>query len=206
MLQALGEALNTMAEGILGLFQLFCIFFYVGLFAIGGGLVAATFMQQILVERFNMLSMEKFYSMLAISESTPGPIGINLATYCGTELYGPAGGVIATAGEVLPAIIIITLISKFLSGFQKKPLVQSAFTGLRPATAGMVLVAAVNVFTIALLDIPSFMASRNIIDLFLTKWKAILFYIPAVTVLFVFKKIHPIFIILLGAIFGVLFL
>ena len=75
----------------MNLFFLFLIFFYIGLFAIGGGLVAATFMQQVLVEKYALISAEKFYSMLAISESTPGPIGINLATYIGTELYGPIG-------------------------------------------------------------------------------------------------------------------
>ncbi len=195
-----------MFTGVLGLLQLFCIFFYVGLFAVGGGLVAASFMQQILVERYHVLTAEKFYSMLAISESTPGPIGINLATYCGTELYGHIGGVITTFGEVLPALIIIMLVSKFFGNFQKKPLVQSAFSTLRPATAGMVLVATMNVFLITILDIPAFKASGHIIDLVGSKLTAIVFYVPAVIVLFVFKKLHPIFIVIAGAVFGILFL
>lgn len=190
--------------GILGLLQLFGIFFYVGLFAVGGGLVAATFMQQVLVEKYAVISADKFYTMLAISESTPGPIGINLATYCGVELYGPVGGIVTTLGEIAPSLIIIMLIARFFSNFQKKPLVQGAFNGLRPATAGMVLVAMLNVFLLALLDLPGFQASGQVADIF--RWKQIVFYIVATAVLFVWKKLHPVFIVLAGAIFGVLLL
>ncbi len=193
-----------MFTGILGLFHLFCIFFYVGLFAIGGGLVAATFMQQVLVEKYGVISQEKFYSMLAISESTPGPIGINLATYCGCEVYGPVGGVITTFGEVLPSLIIIMLIAKFFADFQKKPLVQAAFTGLRPATGGMVLVALANVFLITILNVEAFRASGQVADL--VQIKQTVFYVIALAVLFFVKKIHPVFIVAAGAVFGVLFL
>ncbi len=193
-----------MLTGVLGLVQLFGIFFYVGLFAVGGGLVAATFMQQVLVEKYAVITAEKFYSMLAISESTPGPIGINLATYCGVELYGPIGGIITTLGEIAPSLIIIMLISKFFSNFQKKPLVQAAFNGLRPATSGMVLVAAVNVFFVALLNKDLFQTSGEFLDLF--KWKQIVFYIIALVSLFLIKKMHPVFVVLAGAIFGILLL
>ena len=95
----------------MSMLMLFFVFFYVGLFAIGGGLVAASFMRQALVEQYGLITDENFYSMLAISESTPGPIGINIATYIGTELHGIPGGIIATFGEVLPSIIIIILIA-----------------------------------------------------------------------------------------------
>lgn len=189
-------------SAFLGLAHLFFIFFYVGLFAVGGGLVAASFMQQVLVEKYALISAEKFYSMLAISESTPGPIGINLATYIGTELFGPGGGIVTTVGEALPALIIILIISKFFSGFQERPLVQDAFSGLRPATGGMVLVAMVNVFRIALLDIASFQEGGGVMALL--RWKSFAFYLAAVVVLFRFKKVHPVFIVLAGAVFGVL--
>ena len=98
----------------MSLLQLFFVFMYIGFFAVGGGLVAASFMQNVLVNQYGLISAEKFYSMLAISESTPGPIGINIATYIGTELYGVPGGIIATIGEVLPSIVTIILIAKFL--------------------------------------------------------------------------------------------
>ena len=191
-------------QTLLGLLCLIAVFFYVGLFAVGGGLVAASFMQQILVERFGLISAEKFFSMLAVSESTPGPIGINLATHCGTELYGPLGGIVTTFGEVLPSLLIIMLIARFFSGFQKKPLVQAAFAGLRPATSGLVLVVALNVFLLALLDIPAFQGSLVIFDLF--RFRQIAFYIVAVAVLFKCKKVHPVYVVLAGAVFGVLVL
>ena len=123
----------------MSMLMLFFVFFYVGLFAIGGGLVAASFMRQALVEQYGLITDEKFYSMLAISESTPGPIGINIATYIGTELHGIPGGIIATFGEVLPSIIIIILIARFFSKFQEKPLVKSIFSAMRPCTSGMVM-------------------------------------------------------------------
>ncbi len=193
-----------MITGISGLLFLFCIFFYVGLFAVGGGLVAASFMQQILVERYHLISAEKFYSMLAISESTPGPIGINLATYCGTELYGPIGGIVVTLGEILPSLIIIMIVARFFMNMQKKPVVQAAFSGLRPATSGMVLVAAMNIFLLALLNIPSFKITGVLLDLF--RWKSVVFYIISLFVLFRFRKVHPVFIVIAGAFFGILFL
>ena len=78
------------------LIKLFFIFFYIGAFAVGGGLVASTFMQQILVLKYGLITQEKFFAMLAISEGTPGPIGINMATYIGNELFGPWGGISCT--------------------------------------------------------------------------------------------------------------
>ena len=191
----------------MSLLHLFCIFFYIGLFAIGGGLVAVTFVQQILVEQYHLLSAEKFYSMLAISESTPGPIGINLATYIGMELYGPVGSVVVTLGEILPSLIVIIVIARFFSRFQDRPLVKAAFSALRPATSGMVLIALVQVFTISLLDMQAFSAggftAGGIQALFC--WPAVALFEVCLVILFK-TKLHPVVIIALGAVFGVLFL
>lgn len=191
-------------QDLLGLLQLWAIFFYVGLFAIGGGLVAASFMQQILVEKMGIISLEKFYSMLAISESTPGPIGINIATFCGTELYGPVGGIITTLGEITPSLIVIMLVARFFTNFQKKRGVQAAFEGIRPATSGMVMVAMMNVLLLALFNIPAFQSSHSVGELF--RWKSVIFYVLSLVALFGIKKLHPVFIVFLGAIFGILFL
>jgi len=185
------------------LLHLFLIFLYIGLFAIGGGLVAATFMQQALVEQYGLLSAEKFYSMLAISESTPGPIGINLATYIGTELFGPIGGFVCTLGEVLPSLVVIIFIAKLFTNFQEKPLVKSAFLGLRPATTGLILVALISVFKISILNIPAFTVSYDIKELFV--WPACVLYLVCLFILYR-TKLHPVVIVLLGGIFGVLFL
>ena len=91
------------------LLWLFCTFFYIGLFTVGGGLVAITLMQQTIVEK-GLISVDQFYNMIAISESTPGPVGINMATYLGYEFYGIPGAIITSIGEVLPSIITILII------------------------------------------------------------------------------------------------
>lgn len=184
------------------LLQLMFTFFYVGLFTIGGGLVAITLMYGPIVEG-GLISSQQFYNMVAISESTPGPIGINMATYIGYELYGVIGGILTTTATVLPSLIIITIIAKYFSRFQDKPLVKAAFAGLRPATSGMVLVATVQVFVIAILNIPAFQETGTIIKL--VKLPSAIFYCLACVLLFK-TKISPILMVVAGAIFGILVL
>lgn len=181
------------------LLQLMITFFYVGLFTIGGGLVAITLMYGPIVEG-GLISSEQFYNMVAISESTPGPIGINMATYIGYELYGVAGAIATTAATVLPSLIVIIIIAKYFSRFQENKIVKAAFTGLRPATSGMILVAAVQVFTIAILNLPSFQESGAILDI--VEIPQAIFYLVALFLLLK-TKISPIFVIAAGAIFGV---
>ena len=191
------------SQSVLGVFVLFAIFFYIGLFTLGGGLVGITLMQQVLVTRLHLISEDMFYSMVAISESTPGQIGINMATYLGTELYGVAGGLITTIGQVSPSIITIILVARFFSKVQDKPLVKAAFSGLRPATSGIVAVAAANVFRLALLRPERFMMTKSVLDFF--DFQSIFFYVIGLIILFK-AKIHPIFMVVLGAAFGILFL
>ena len=184
---------------------LFVIFFYVGLITIGGGLVAITVMHQVLVDRFALVSDGLFYNMVAISESTPGPIGINMATYVGTELYGAGGGIVTTLGEVLPSIICIVLIARFFGKFSERRGVQAAFSTLRPAVTGVIAVAAAHVFVLALLRAPESAADFA----HLATWQRLfivpnlLFYVAGCFVLFK-TKLHPLVLVLLGAVFGVL--
>lgn len=198
------------------LIHLFFIFFYIGLFAIGGGLVAATFMKEILVDQYSLISAEKFYSMIAISESTPGPIGINLATYIGYELFGFWGGVFTTLGQVLPSLIVIVIIAKAYLKFKENVLVKNVMTFIRPCTSGLVLVALISVFSIALLNVQEFNNSYNVFFKSLKEkplWtisnlfnlRNIFFYGISLIMLFS-KKVHPILVVFLGGIFGVLFL
>lgn len=187
----------------MSLIQLFFVFFYIGLFAIGGGLVAASFMQQILVVKYGLISASKFYSMLAISESTPGPIGINIATYIGNEMYGVPGGIICTFGEVLPSIIVIIIVARYFKKMNEKPLVKSIFFALRPVTTGMVFAVFVQIFTLCILQIEKFKIDYDWRVLF--NWKALILYFACLPVLFK-TKLHPVFLILAGGIFGVLFL
>lgn len=189
------------------LIALFCIFFYVGLITIGGGLVGITIMQEVIVDKYHLISPEMFYNMVAISESTPGPVGINMATYIGTELYGPIGGVITTIGQVMPSVIVILIIAKFFTRFADKPLIKAAFEGLRPATTGIIAVAAANVFVIALLHLPSAGISafahadawQNLIN-----YKALFLYVVGLIILFK-TNVHPVLVVALGAWFGILF-
>lgn len=181
-----------------GILELFFVFFYIGLFTIGGGLVAITTMQQIVVGR-GWISPEKFYNMVAVSESTPGPIGINMATYIGFEFHGVLGGVITTLGEILPSFACIIIIAKFFSKFQERPLVKAAFSTLRPAATGIILVACAQVFALALLN----SSAENLAALF--NWKAVCFYAAALLALLK-VNLHPVLVVLAGALFGILFL
>lgn len=186
----------------MSLLQLMITFFFIGLFTIGGGLVAITLMYEPIVGG-GLLPSDQFYNMIAISESTPGPMGINMATYIGYEMYGVLGGILTTFATVLPSLIIVILVAKFLGKFQEKPLVKSAFTGLRPAVAGMILVAMIQVFVLAILNLNVFKESGAVYDI--VKFPQVLYYILATAVLMK-TKLSPIWIIFAGAVFGVLFL
>ena len=184
---------------------LFCIFFYVGLITIGGGLVAITIMQEVLVEHFHLVTNELFFNMVAVSESTPGPMGVNMATYVGTELYGIGGGIITTFGEILPSIICILIIARFFGKFQNKIGVKAAFSTLHPAVTGIIAVAAAKIFILALLSVPAggiavFAHADTWLHLFVLPNVA--FYLVACLILFK-TKIHPIFVVLAGGVFGV---
>lgn len=188
------------------LLELFFIFFYIGLFTIGGGLVAITLMKQLIVDR-GLISSELFVNMIAISESTPGPIGVNMATYIGNQFYGVLGGCVTTLGEILPSIICILIIARLFTKFQEKPLVKAAFLTLRPATSGLILVAALQVFEVALLNINLNFSSISQLPSFaeIFKWKQVIFYLISVALLLL-TKISPIALIFAGAVFGILFL
>ena len=145
--------------------------------------------------------------MIAISESTPGPIGVNMATYIGNQFYGVLGGCVTTLGEILPSIICILIIARLFTKFQEKPLVKAAFLTLRPATSGLILVAALQVFEVALLNINLNFSSISQLPSFaeIFKWKQVIFYLISVALLFL-TKISPIALIFAGAVFGILFL
>lgn len=195
------------AGSTLGFFCLVAVFFYIGLITIGGGQVGITVMQQICVDQFHLLDSDKFFNMVAISESTPGPIGINMATYIGTELYGPLGGFVTTLGEVLPSLIIIILIAKFFGKFAEKKGVQAAFSTLRPAVSGVIAVAAAKVLILALITVLPECSATDISTwqngIIISATNAA-FYLLCLLVLFK-TKVHPVFIVIAGGIFGAIF-
>ena len=188
------------------LLQLAFTFFYIGLFTIGGGQVAITLMQQSIVSS-GLISQAQFYNMVAISESTPGPIGINMATYIGYELYGVPGALIVTSAQVLPSIIIILIIARFLKSFNDNPYVKGSLAFLRPVTTGLILVPVIQVIMFTLIIVPE---SINVLFSLeglkgFFNWICLAAY--GVFVFLLFKvKLHPIAVIILGALFGIVFL
>lgn len=125
--------------------KLFWEFFKTGLFAIGGGMATLPFLQNI-GETTGWYTYADLMNMLAVSESTPGPIGINMATYVGFTVGGVPGAVIATLGEVTPSIIVILIVAALLKSFRENQYVDRAFYGLRPASTGLIGAACATVF------------------------------------------------------------
>lgn len=123
--------------------QLFYTFFKIGLFGFGGGYAMLSMIQGEVVTRYDWVSTQEFTDIVAISQSTPGPIGINAATYVGFTATGSIwGSVIATFAVVLPSFILMLTISKFSLKYQKHPAVEAVFSGLRPAVVGLLASAA----------------------------------------------------------------
>ncbi len=131
--------------------QLFYTFFKIGLFGFGGGYAMISMIQGEVVTRHEWLSSNEFTDIIAISQMTPGPIGINSATYVGysavvnagySHAVGILGSTIATVSVVLPSFILMVLISKFFLKYQKHPIIASVFEGLRPGVVGLLAAAA----------------------------------------------------------------
>lgn len=174
------------------LLELFFEFFKVGLFAVGGGLATLPFLYE-LAEK-GWYSTEFVSTMLAISESTPGPIGINMSTYVGYLQSGVLGSIIAPLGEVTPSVIIIMIIARFLQKFKENKSFQDAFYGLRAASTAMIVAAGFGIFKIAFLG-------ESYTDFF---WQG---GILAVILFLAMKKFkfHPVVYIAFSAIVGVIF-
>ena len=117
--------------------QLFYEFFKTGLFAVGGGLATLPFLYD-MADRTGWFTRPQLADMLAVSESTPGPIGVNMATYVGFVTRGIPGAIISTLGLVTPSVIVILIIAAFLKAFRHNRYVEAAFYGLRPASTAMV--------------------------------------------------------------------
>lgn len=124
-------------------FQLFYTFFKIGLFGFGGGYAMLSMIQGEVVTRYGWLTPQEFTDIVAVSQMTPGPIGINSATYVGFTATGSVwGSIVATFAVVLPSFILMLTISKFFLKYQKHPLVEAVFKGLRPAVVGLLASAA----------------------------------------------------------------
>ncbi|WP_432663026.1 chromate transporter [Wukongibacter baidiensis] len=180
------------------LLRIYWIFFKVGLFTIGGGLAALPLLQNEAITR-GWVTEAQFADMIAVSQSTPGPIGINMATYAGFNEMGIMGSVVATIGMVTPSIIIICIIAKFLVHFNENKLVQGVFVGLRPAVTGLIGAAAFSIALISIFNLELFKSTSRIVDLF--NFKALIMF-----GIFMYAtnkwKYHPIFYIVTAGLIG----
>lgn len=180
----------------MALIFLYFNFIKIGLFTIGGGLAALALLQDFVLSN-GWLTINQFADMIAVSQSTPGPIGINMSTYIGFSQYGILGGLIASLGMITPSWIIITLIARFIGDFSSNRAVQSIFVGLRPVVLGIIFSAA---WSIALLSIFN-EGAANLIDFI--NFKALAMF--AFFVVFTRRvKISPIFYVIIGGLIGIL--
>ncbi len=180
--------------------KLYWEFFKIGLFAVGGGMATLPFLQE-LSQRTGWFTTAFITDMVAISESTPGPIGINMATYVGFNVGGLLGGFFATLGEITPAIIIVTVVSHFLEKFRQNPMVEGAFYGMRPAVTGLIAAAGWDVLKVCLLDAETYAVTHSITDL-IDPVKLIYFAV----IFFAIRKFnrHPVLYIAISAVVGIL--
>lgn len=189
-------------NSLTGVLILIFEFFKIGLFSVGGGLATLPFLYG-LAERYPWFSTEQIPNMIAISESTPGPLGVNMATYAGFQHSGVLGSVCATAGLIFPSVVIIIGVSKFLEKFRKNKYIEYAFYALRPVVTGLIAAAGFGVLVASLfhcapleeLQVSDFMEKIGVAE-------CILFG----TLLFATNKWkkHPIFYIALSAAAGIL--
>lgn len=186
--------------------RLFFEFFKIGLFSVGGGLATIPFLTD-LGARTGWFTSGDLANMIAISESTPGPMGVNMATYVGFSSGGVLGGIIATLGLICPCVIVILIISKFLQKFRQSKALDSVFYGLRAASVALITVAMLQVAKIALMfhEVP--VPRLGVVKTELFYWPAIL--LAAVIFVLVkftrLKKLHPICFIGLAAVVGIIF-
>ena len=181
--------------------RLFYEFFKVGLFSVGGGLATLPFLAD-LGARTGWFTAGDLANMVAVSESTPGPMGANMATYVGFHIGGIPGGVLAVLGLITPSILIILVIAGFLQKFRQSKAVDAVFYGLRPASTALIAAAFLQVCSIALLNLSGGEALPAMV-----RWPAL---VLAAIVFFAMrekhlKKLHPIVFIALSAVAGVLF-
>ena len=171
--------------------ELFIEFFKIGLFSVGGGLATLPFLNK-LVDTKGWYTVSELTNMLAISESTPGPIGVNMATYVGFHIASILGALVATFALVLPSYVVIIIISKFLTKFKNSPYVKNTFDIIRPVVTGLIGVSFITIFNTAIFSLG--------FDI-----KKIVIFIVIFLLIIKYKK-HPILYVGIGALTGFIFI
>ena len=176
--------------------ELFLTFFKIGLFTFGGGYAMLPLIQQEVVGN-GWIGEQEIVNFIAVSESSPGPFAINMATFVGSEMGGIFGAVCSTLGVVLPSFIVILLVAKFFMAFKDNKWVKSVMSGLRPAVIGLIGAAIISVV------IEVFFPSGWSLSAFTTLsfWSSLVIF--GLMLFLQFKKLHPILIIVLSAALGI---
>lgn len=181
---------------------LFIEFFKAGLFSIGGGPATIPFLKQMSV-KYGWFTSSELLDMIAISESTPGAIGTNMATYVGMKVAGVPGAIVSTIALALPSIIIIILIINVIVKYRESRLMMDSFYGIRPATAGLVFGAMAEIFAVSLFSYNIFKQTNYLMDLF--KIGPLILFSIMFLIHYKIPRIHPIALIIAGAVIGVIF-
>ncbi len=182
-------------------FELFATFFMIGLFTFGGGYAMTPLIQEQMIEKA-WIGSEEIINFIAVSESTPGPFAINIATYVGSEVGG--GGILrifgafcSTLGVVLPSFIVILIVARIFEKFKTNKIVSGCMSGLRPAVIGLIASAVLSIGKTA------FFPEGVMLSVFSDVKIYISLAIFAASVVLAFKKAHPILIICLSAAVGI---
>lgn len=181
-------------------FELFINFFFIGLTSIGGGLSTIPLMTEILTTKGWMIQTE-IIDMIAVSEMTPGPIGINMATYAGNKTAGIPGGIVATLGLVAPSIIIIIIVAHFYTKYKDNEYVNRTMTIIRPVVTGLIAAVCANLAVISLFNIELARETGSFLQVF----NMIPILIGVLVFIANFKfRVHPVILIVSSAVIGII--
>lgn len=169
------------------LIKLFLSFLKIGAFSFGGGYAMLPFIQREIVEKNNWLNINEFMDIIGISQMTPGPVAINSATFVGYKVSGVIGSIMATLGVVITSFILVSIINKTLEKFKESTIVKSALMGMRPVLIALIIKAFLDLAKESYLDLKSIIIT-TIIGLVLLS-----------------KKVHPIVVIVMAAVMGLIF-
>ena len=197
----------------MSLFSIYLLFVKYGFLSFGGGYVLITMFIHDLVEKYQLLTASEFANLLAIAQMTPGPIGINTATYAGYQTNGIIGGIIATLGLLTPAIFLVLAAAFYFKKWEKSPIMQGLLYGMRPATLGLIISAILIFANIAIFKTP---LTVDNVKLWISNSPAVgsfgIRFIPLITavvsgiVLAKYKKVNIIYIIAAAAVLGACFI
>lgn len=174
------------AEEMSNIVKLFLSFFKIGAFSFGGGYAMLPLMKETVIDHHGWMTNAEFIDILAISEMTPGPIAINMATFLGYRVSGIFGSIVATLSVILPSFIVMSLIFYFINKFKDSPYSDYFFRGIRPIVLGLIASATISVAMDAYIDIKAVLIS------------ILIFYLVA------FKKFNAIHSIILAGLIGVI--